>query len=145
MAQPTEHSGKECSLSNDAIPVCPCGAVESLIYPQGVSPAATLLDRSVMRVPNPVSYNSPFLTKSPAQSWFHPETTPDRTPEMASKRPKGLGYQGRKLRDSVVAEFELDSEPDKLRILFDACKLADAVDQLEKGMAGEPLSAVPAS
>lgn len=59
---------------------------------------------------------------------------------MASKRPKGLGYQARKLWDSVIAEFDLDTEPDKLRILFDACKLADVIDQLEKGMAGEPLT-----
>jgi len=62
---------------------------------------------------------------------------------MASKRPKGLGYQGRKLWDSVVAEFDLDAEPDKLRILFDACKLADVIDQLEK-RDRQPISVIAA-
>jgi hypothetical protein len=54
--------------------------------------------------------------------------------------PKGLGYQGQKLWRSVLDEFELETEPHKLRILFDACKTADLIDQLEKGMAGEPLT-----
>ncbi|SUA04012.1 Uncharacterised protein [Mycolicibacterium fortuitum] len=54
--------------------------------------------------------------------------------------PKGMGYQGKKLWQSVTAEFgDLEEEPDKLRILYDACKTADLVDELEKGRAGEPL------
>lgn len=54
--------------------------------------------------------------------------------------PKGLEYQGQKLWKSVVDEFDLAAEPHKLRILFDACKTADLIDQLEKGMSGEPLT-----
>ncbi len=48
------------------------------------------------------------------------------------RMPKGLGYQGQKLWKSITEEFDLDSEPDKLRILYDACKMADAVDRLDK-------------
>jgi hypothetical protein len=54
--------------------------------------------------------------------------------------PHGLGYQGRKLWQSVVSEFDLDAEPHKRRILFDAARTADLIDKLEKGMAGEPLT-----
>ncbi|WP_231997449.1 hypothetical protein [Mycobacterium sp. 1245111.1] len=57
---------------------------------------------------------------------------------MAPKMPHGLGYQGRKLWQSVVAEFDLDAEPHKRRILFDAAKTADLIDRLEKEMAGQP-------
>lgn len=59
---------------------------------------------------------------------------------MAATMPKGLGYQGQKLWKSIVNEFDLAVEPHKLRMLFDACKTADLIDQLEKGMAGEPLT-----
>jgi hypothetical protein len=59
---------------------------------------------------------------------------------MTARMPKGLGYQGRKLWRSVADEFDLDAEPHKLRILFDACKTADLIDQLEKGMAGQSLT-----
>ncbi|UJL26833.1 MULTISPECIES: hypothetical protein [Mycolicibacterium] len=51
---------------------------------------------------------------------------------MKPRMPKGLGYQGQKLWKSITEEFDLDSEPDKLRILYDACKMADAVDRLDK-------------
>jgi hypothetical protein len=54
--------------------------------------------------------------------------------------PKGLEYQGQKLWKSVIAEFELGQEPHKLRVLFDACKLADQIDRLDKAMATEPLT-----
>lgn len=55
--------------------------------------------------------------------------------------PKGMGYQGKKLWQSVTDAFgDLEDDPDKRRILFDACGTADLVDELEKGRAGEPLT-----
>jgi len=55
--------------------------------------------------------------------------------------PKGLGYQGRKLWKTINDEFELDCEPAKQRILFDACKMADAIDRLDKEADKAPLVA----
>lgn len=54
--------------------------------------------------------------------------------------PHGFGYQGKKLWRAVTKAFDLDLEPHKRRILYDACKMADLLDQLEKGMSGEPLT-----
>lgn len=48
---------------------------------------------------------------------------------MAKKAPKGLAAGGRTLWNGVVKSFEL--RPDELRILEDACREADLVDQLE--------------
>lgn len=36
-------------------------------------------------------------------------------------------------------EYNPDHEPAKLRILFDACKMADAIDRLDKEAAKSPL------
>lgn len=57
----------------------------------------------------------------------------------AARMPKGLGYQGQKLWKSIVEEFDIVAEPHKLRILFDACKMADAIDRLDKEAAKSPL------
>ncbi|RFZ47670.1 hypothetical protein DAVIS_00385 [Mycobacterium marinum] len=48
------------------------------------------------------------------------------------RMPRGLGTEGQKLWQSVVAAFELTAtdDPDKLRILFDACQTADLVKRL---------------
>lgn len=54
--------------------------------------------------------------------------------------PKGLGYQGQKLWKSIVEEFDIEAEPHKLRLLYDAAKVADTIATLEKGTAGEPLT-----
>lgn len=59
---------------------------------------------------------------------------------MASRAPKGLDYQGQKLWKSITEEYDIDCDPDKQRILFDACKTADMLDLLEKGMRGQPLT-----
>ena len=56
------------------------------------------------------------------------------------RMPKGLGYQGQKLWTSINEEFDFTGEPAKLRILFDACKTADVIDQLDKEMVSEPLT-----
>ena len=57
-----------------------------------------------------------------------------------TRKPKGLGYQGGKLWDAVTSEFILGSEPHKLRILFDASKMADSIDAMEKAMQGQPMT-----
>ena len=59
---------------------------------------------------------------------------------MALRQSKGLEYQGQKLWKSIVEEYDIDSDPDKQRILFDSCKTADQLDELEKGMKGQPLT-----
>ncbi len=56
-----------------------------------------------------------------------------------ARMPKGLGYQGQKLWRSITEEFNISAEPHKLRILFDACKLADAIDRLDKEADKAPL------
>lgn len=58
-----------------------------------------------------------------------------------ARMPKGLGYQGQKLWKSVTDEFDLEFEPHKRRILFDACKMADAIDRLDKEADSAPLIA----
>ncbi|AFR50018.1 hypothetical protein [Gordonia sp. KTR9] len=60
---------------------------------------------------------------------------------MTLRQPKGLGYQGKKLWKSITDEFDLDAEPHKIRILFDACKMADAIDRLDKEADKAPLVA----
>ena len=59
---------------------------------------------------------------------------------MTTRRPNGLGHHGQKLWSSVMAEFDLDAEPAKLRILQDACGVADQIAALERAMNGEPLT-----
>lgn len=68
---------------------------------------------------------------------------------MAVRMPKGFGYRGQKLWKSINDEFDLEVEPHKPRILFDACKMADAIDRLDeeadkaslimKGSCGQPV------
>ncbi|MGJ6125978.1 hypothetical protein QN239_25715 [Mycolicibacterium sp. Y3] len=54
--------------------------------------------------------------------------------------PHGLNYQGQKLWQSITASFgKLEDDPDKRRILEDACRTADIIDDLEKGRRGQPL------
>lgn len=53
--------------------------------------------------------------------------------------PKGLDYQGQKLWKAVTAEFDLSAEPHKSRLLFDCCKLADAIDRMDKEAEKSPL------
>jgi hypothetical protein len=55
------------------------------------------------------------------------------------RMPKGLNYQGQKLWKSITAEFDIEFEPQKQRILFDACKLADAIARLDKEADKAPL------
>ncbi|MFG2618040.1 P27 family phage terminase small subunit [Streptomyces sp. NPDC048507] len=53
------------------------------------------------------------------------------------KAPSKLGPAGRRLWSSVVPAYHL--RPDELRVLEDACRCADMVEQLEKLMEGDDL------
>lgn len=50
-----------------------------------------------------------------------------------SPRPKSLGEQGGDLWDSVQSQWVLT--PAEERLLLDACRLTDEIDQLERGIA----------
>jgi hypothetical protein len=58
---------------------------------------------------------------------------------MTIRMPKGLAYQGQKLWKAITADFDLTGEPGKIRILEDACKLADSIDAMEKALVGQPM------
>lgn len=63
---------------------------------------------------------------------------------MATRRPKtpdSLGPEGGKLWREIVGTFDVTEEPHKRRILFDACRTADLIDQLDTAMEGQPLTA----
>ena len=47
--------------------------------------------------------------------------------------PRGLENEGQKLWTAVVGAFEMTTaDPDKLRVLFDACKTADRPERLDR-------------
>jgi hypothetical protein len=55
--------------------------------------------------------------------------------------PRGLGTEGHRLWAAVVGAFELSpADPDKLRVLFDACKTADLLKRLDAAAAKAPLT-----
>ncbi|EIT89311.1 hypothetical protein MA4S0726RA_3042 [Mycobacteroides abscessus 4S-0726-RA] len=56
------------------------------------------------------------------------------------RMPNRLGTEGKKLWTGIVGEFDLFHEPHKLRILFDACKLADQVKKLDDAAIKAPLT-----
>lgn len=57
---------------------------------------------------------------------------------MAPRKPKGLDESGLRLWNAVVGEYNL--RIDELRILEDASREADLIEQLRQGLAGEPLT-----
>lgn len=61
---------------------------------------------------------------------------------MAVRMPRGLiiDGQGQRLWREVMAEYDLDDEPAKRRVLFDACKLVDQITALEKAAKTAPLT-----
>lgn len=54
--------------------------------------------------------------------------------------PNGLGTEGSKLWKGIVGEFDLSREPHKLRILSDACRLADQIKRLDGAATSAPLT-----
>ena len=62
---------------------------------------------------------------------------------MAARRPKvpsGLDTEGCRLWREIVGEFDVNEEPHKRRILFDACRTADLIERLDDAMGGQPLT-----
>ncbi|MHC6213874.1 hypothetical protein [Rhodococcus ruber] len=56
------------------------------------------------------------------------------------RMPRGLGTEGQKLWRTILEEFDMDNEPGKLRVLQDACRVADTIAELEAGLRGQPLT-----
>lgn len=56
------------------------------------------------------------------------------------KMPRGqLGTEGKRLWNDLTEVFNFTDEPAKLRVLFDACKLADTIKRMDDEAADAPL------
>lgn len=114
-----------------ARPACAC-----LCRGHGVTPAPARVDRWVMPLLDRVSKIVPhFSADALIRAVSHQKLV-----GVMARMPNGLAYQGEKLWKAVTAEFDFVAEPHKERILFDACKIADMIDRLDKEMASEPLT-----
>lgn len=51
---------------------------------------------------------------------------------MSQRPPAGLGYQGKKLWDSIAGNGKYVLRPDELFTLEDACRVSDMIDTLDK-------------
>lgn len=56
------------------------------------------------------------------------------------RSPAGLEKQGRSLWRRITSEFDLENDPDKLELLFQACKTADQIAELDEAAAEAPLT-----
>jgi hypothetical protein len=56
------------------------------------------------------------------------------------RSPVGLQADGRKLWRKITSEFDLEGEPDRLELLFQACKTADQIAELDEAAAEGPLT-----
>jgi hypothetical protein len=54
--------------------------------------------------------------------------------------PAGLGKSGQKLWRKIDPEFDVESYPDKAELLFQACKTADQIAELDEAAAEAPLT-----
>jgi hypothetical protein len=54
--------------------------------------------------------------------------------------PAGLQKPGRALWRKITGEFPLENEPDKAELLFQACKTADQIAELDEAAAEAPLT-----
>ena len=54
--------------------------------------------------------------------------------------PRGLGPEGKRLYQAITADFDFTGEAHKQRILFDACKTADAIARLEAEAEKQPIT-----
>lgn len=59
------------------------------------------------------------------------------TPPVKVGRPTGLGRSGRELWRDIAEADRWQLRPDELRILGDACRLADSIATLETAMEGQ--------
>jgi hypothetical protein len=56
------------------------------------------------------------------------------------RTPAGLGKPGRKLGREITAEFDIKNDPDRRELLFQACKTADQIAELDEAAAEAPLT-----
>jgi hypothetical protein len=56
------------------------------------------------------------------------------------RSPAGLQAPGRKLWRKITGEFNLENDPDKAELLFQACKTADQIAELDEAAAEAPLT-----
>lgn len=56
------------------------------------------------------------------------------------RTPAGLQAQGKALWKKITGEFDLENEPDRLELLFQACKTADQIAELDEAAAEAPLT-----
>lgn len=56
------------------------------------------------------------------------------------RSPAGLQAAGKRLWRSITTEFDLESEPHKVQILVEACRVVDAIAELDKAAAEAPLT-----
>jgi hypothetical protein len=54
--------------------------------------------------------------------------------------PAGLDKPGRSLWRRITAQFDLESDPDRAELLFQACKTADQIAELDEAAADAPLT-----
>src|SRR6478752_10870229 len=56
------------------------------------------------------------------------------------RTPAGLQARGKALWKKITGEFDLENEPDKAEMLFQACKTADQIAELDEAAAEAPLT-----
>ena len=54
--------------------------------------------------------------------------------------PAGLQKPGKALWRRITSEFDLQNDPDKAELLFQACKTADQIAELDEAAAEAPLT-----
>ena len=54
--------------------------------------------------------------------------------------PAGLDKPGKALWRRITSEFDLQSDPDRAKLLFQACKTADQIAELDEAAADAPLT-----
>jgi hypothetical protein len=54
--------------------------------------------------------------------------------------PAGLHKPGKALWRRITSEFDLQNDPDKAELLFEACKTADQIAELDEAAAEAPLT-----
>ncbi|AWT52585.1 hypothetical protein [Mycolicibacterium smegmatis] len=55
------------------------------------------------------------------------------------RSPAGMGPEGRRLWRKITAVFELESDPDKVEILTQACRVSDQIAELDAARVEAPL------
>ncbi len=55
--------------------------------------------------------------------------------------PAGLQKPGRSLWRKITAEFDIENDPDRVELLFQACKTVDQIAELDEAAADAPLIA----